>query len=114
MYIESGNNKKILHKCINNNNNNNNNNKRKEQRPSDSTENNGNHTEETQYGPTQSPPNIVFGQENGKKLNKRIRWNREEMKEVSWCFTYIEEKILQKTAILGTSLIAWKVLQCEA
>jgi len=54
----------------------------KEQRPSDSTEKNGNHTEETQHGQFQSPPNIGVGQENGKKLNKRIQWSREEMKEV--------------------------------
>jgi len=113
MCIESGHNQQILHKRINNNNNNNNN-KRKEQRSSDSTEENGNHTEETQHGPSQSPPNIGFGQENGKKLNKRIRWSREKMKEVLWCFTCIEEKTLQKTAILGTSHIIRKVLQCEA
>jgi len=40
--------------------------KRKEQRSSDSTEENGNHTEETQHGPSQCPPNIGVGQENGK------------------------------------------------
>jgi len=44
--------------------------RRKEQRYSDSTEENGNHTEETQHGPFQSPPNIGVGQENGKKFNK--------------------------------------------
>ena len=63
--------------------------RRKEQRSSDS-----NHTEETQHGPYQSPPNIGDGQENGKKLNKRIRWSQEEMKEVLWCFMYIKEKTL--------------------
>jgi hypothetical protein len=42
----------------------------KEQRSSDSTEENGKHTEETQHGPSQSPPNIGVGQENGKKLNR--------------------------------------------
>ena len=67
----------------------------KEQRSSDSTKENGNHTEETQNGPFQSrPPNIGDGQENGKQLNKRIRWSQEEMKEVLWCFTYIKEKTL--------------------
>jgi len=45
--------------------------RRKEQRSSDSTEENGNHTKETQLGPSQSP-NIGVGQENGKKLNKQI------------------------------------------
>jgi hypothetical protein len=55
------------------------------QRSSDSTEENGNHTEETQHGPSQSPPNIVVGHENGKKMNKRIRWSQEKMKEVLWC-----------------------------
>jgi hypothetical protein len=41
--------------------------RKKEQRSSDSTEENGNHTEETQHGPSQSPPNIGVGHENGKK-----------------------------------------------
>jgi hypothetical protein len=70
--------------------------RRKEQRTSDSTEENGNHTEETQHGPSQSPPNIGVGQENGMKLNKRIRWNHEEMKEVLWCFTYIKVRTLRE------------------
>ena len=68
--------------------------RRKEQRSSGSTEENGNRTEETQHGPSQSPPNIGVGQEHGKKLNKRPRWSREEIKEVLWCFTYIKEKTL--------------------
>ena len=42
--------------------------RRKEQRSSNSIEENGNHTEETQNGPSQISPNIGFGQENGKKL----------------------------------------------
>jgi hypothetical protein len=42
----------------------------KEQRASNSTEKNGNHTEKTQYGPSQSPPNIGVGQQNEKKWNK--------------------------------------------
>jgi len=46
--------------------------RRKEQRSSASTEEKGNHTKETQLGPSQSPPNIGVGQENGKKLNKQI------------------------------------------
>jgi hypothetical protein len=28
------------------------------------------------------------GKKNGTKLNKRIRWGQEEMKEVSWCYMY--------------------------
>jgi len=68
---------------------------RKEQRSSENTEENGNHTQETQHGPSQIPPNIGVGQENGKKLNKRIQWSREEMKEVLWCFMYIKEKTLE-------------------
>jgi len=71
--------------------------RRKEQRSSDSTEENGNHTEETQHAPSQSPLNIGVGQENGKTLNKRIRWSREEMKEVLWCFRYIKEKTLRES-----------------
>jgi len=66
--------------------------RRKVQGSSESSEENGNHTEETQHGPSQSPPNIGVGQENGKTLNKDIRWSREKMKEVFWCFTYIKEK----------------------
>ena len=42
----------------------------------------------------QSPPNIGDGQENGKKLNKRIRWSQEEMKEVLWFFMYIKGKAI--------------------
>jgi len=68
--------------------------RKKEQRSSDSTEENGNHTEETQHGPSQSPPNIGVGHENGTKLNKRIRWSQEEMKEVLWCYIYVKEKTL--------------------
>jgi len=70
--------------------------RRKEQRSSDSTVENGNRNEETQHGPSQSPPNIGVGQENGKTLNKRIRWSREEMKGVVWCFTYIKENTLRE------------------
>jgi hypothetical protein len=70
--------------------------RRKEQRASDRTEENGNHTEETPHRPPQRPPNIGVGQENEKKLNKRIRWCQEEMKEVLWCFTYIKEETLEE------------------
>ena len=56
--------------------------RREEQSSSDSTEENGNRNEETQHGPSQCPSHIGNGQENGKELNKRIRWSREEMKEV--------------------------------
>ena len=44
--------------------------RRKEQGSSDSTKENGNHTEETQYGPSQSPPSIGDGQENGKETEQ--------------------------------------------
>jgi len=67
--------------------------RRKEHRSSDSTEQNDNHTEETQHGSSQSSPNIGVRQENGKKLNKRIQWSREEIKEVLWCFTTIRKHI---------------------
>jgi len=40
--------------------------RRKVQGSSDSTEGNGNRTEETQHGPSQIPPNIGVGQEDGK------------------------------------------------
>jgi len=70
--------------------------RKKEQRSSDSTEENGNHTEETQLGPSQSSPNIGVGHESGTKLNKRIRWSQEEMKEVLWCYMYIKENTQYK------------------
>jgi hypothetical protein len=41
----------------------------KEQRSSNSTEQNGNHTVETQHGPPQIPPNFRAMQENGKEWN---------------------------------------------
>jgi len=65
--------------------------RRKEQNFSDSAEENGNRNEETQHGPLQSPSHIGIGNENRKELNKRIRWSREEMKEVVWCITYIKD-----------------------
>jgi len=69
--------------------------RRKEQRSSDSTEENGNWNEETQHEPSQSPSHIGNVQENGKELNKRIRWSRQEMKEMM-CFSYIKEMTLRK------------------
>jgi hypothetical protein len=68
--------------------------RRKEQISSNSIEENGNNTEETPRGPSQIPPNIGAGQENGKEWNKRIRWSRHEMKEVLWCFMYTKENTL--------------------
>jgi hypothetical protein len=53
--------------------------RKKEQRFSDSTEENGNRTEETQHRPSQTPPNIGVGHENGTKLNKRIQSSQERM-----------------------------------
>jgi len=70
--------------------------RRKDQRSCGSTEENGNHTKKTQNGPSQSPTNTGIGQECGKKLNKGIRWSREEMKEVFWSFTIIKEKTLRQ------------------
>ena len=69
---------------------------RKEQRSSHSTEENGNRNEETHHGPSQSPSHIRNRQENVKKLNKRFRWSRAEMKEVVWCFTYFKEMTLRE------------------
>jgi len=70
--------------------------RREEQRSSNSTEENGNWNEETQHEPSQSPPNMGVGQENGNALIKRIRCSREEMKEVLWCFTFIKGKTLKE------------------
>jgi hypothetical protein len=46
--------------------------RRKEQRSSNSTEDGVNHTEETQHGPSQIPPNIRVRHEIGKEWNKRF------------------------------------------
>jgi hypothetical protein len=54
-----------------------------------STEN-GNHTEENQHGPTPIPPNFGLTNDTGNKCNKWIRWSKEEMKAVVWCFIYIQ------------------------
>jgi hypothetical protein len=66
-----------------NNNNNNNNNQR--------TTENGNHTEETQHGPSPAPPDIGATAKQGSIYNKRIRWSREEMKEVVWYFLCVKD-----------------------
>jgi hypothetical protein len=50
--------------------------RRKQEISSNRIEENGNHTEETLRGPSQIPPNIEAGQENGKEWNKRIQWNQ--------------------------------------
>jgi hypothetical protein len=52
---------------------------------------NGNHTEETQKGPAPAPTNIGITTKQGNKYNKRIRWSKEEMKEVVWCIQYVKE-----------------------
>jgi hypothetical protein len=41
---------------------------RKEERSFNNTEENGNHTGQTQHGPSQIPPNIGVGQENAKQI----------------------------------------------
>jgi hypothetical protein len=55
------------------------------------TTENGNRTEETQHGTSPAPPNIRATAKQGSTSNKRIRWSREEMKEVVWCFLYVKE-----------------------
>jgi hypothetical protein len=60
-----------------------------------STEN-GNHTEETQHGPTPIPPNIRLTNDTGNKCNKWIRWHKEEMKEVVSCSMYIKATTLME------------------
>jgi hypothetical protein len=57
------------------------------------TTENGNRTEETQHGPSPAPPNIGATAKQGSTCNKRIRWSREEMKEVVWCFLYAKNKL---------------------
>jgi hypothetical protein len=58
--------------------------------PHEQTTENGNHTEETQHGPSSAPPSIIATAKQGSKYNKRIRWSKEEMKEVVWCFLYVK------------------------
>jgi hypothetical protein len=55
------------------------------------TTENGNHTEETQHGPSPAPPNTGITTKQGSKYNKRIPWSKEEMKKVVWCFLYVKE-----------------------
>jgi hypothetical protein len=43
-------------------------------------------TEETQHGPAPIPPSIGDKEDTEKKVNERILRNKEEMKEVLWCF----------------------------
>jgi hypothetical protein len=62
------------------------------QEPSDErTTENGNHTKETQQGPAPAPPNIGITTKQVNKYNKRILCNKEEIKEVMWCFVYVKE-----------------------
>jgi hypothetical protein len=56
------------------------------------TTENGNHTEETLRGPSPAPPNIGDTAKQGSTCNKRIRWSREEMKEVVWCFFCVKDR----------------------
>jgi len=43
---------------------------RRKERSSDSTKENGNHTEETQHGPSQSPPSIGEGAKKWKEIEQ--------------------------------------------
>jgi hypothetical protein len=74
-----------------NNNNNNNNQQQQHHHHHERTTENGNHTEETQHGPSPAPPNIGATAKQGSTFNKRIRWSREEMKEVVWCSLCVKE-----------------------
>jgi hypothetical protein len=56
------------------------------------TTENGNHTEETQHGPSPAPPSIGATDKQGSTYNKRIRWSREEMKEVVWCILCVRDR----------------------
>jgi hypothetical protein len=43
-------------------------------------------------GPSPEPPSIGATAEQGSKCNKRIRWRREGMKEVAWCFLCVKDR----------------------
>jgi hypothetical protein len=62
----------------------------------------GNHTEETQHG----PPSIRDKEHIEKKVNKWIRWNKDEMKEAAWCFRYVKEMTCTQNYKLAYEL--WK------
>jgi hypothetical protein len=66
----------------------------------------GNCTEETEHGPVSVPPRIGDKEHTEKEVNKRIRWNKEETKEVVWCFRYVKETTCAEKYKLAHDL--WK------
>jgi len=66
----------------------------------------GNCTEENQHDPAPVPPSIGDKEHTEKKVNKRIRWNKEETKEVVWCFRYVKETTCTENYRLAYDL--WK------
>jgi hypothetical protein len=46
------------------------------------SEENGNHTEETQYGPTPVPPNVGLTNDTGNKCKNQIRWSKRKLKKL--------------------------------
>jgi hypothetical protein len=71
--------------------------RRIEQRSSNSSDENGNHSEETQHGPSLIPPNIAVRQEYGKERNKWIWWSQKERKKC--CGVSCASKTRQKKTI---------------
>jgi len=66
----------------------------------------GNRTEQTQHGPAPAPPSIEDKEHTEKKVNKWIRCNKEDMKEVLWCFRYVKETTCTEKYKLAHDL--WK------
>jgi hypothetical protein len=54
----------------------------------------GNRTEEIQHGPAPLRPNVGITNYTGNNSNKLIQWDKQEMKEVVWCFMYVKATAL--------------------
>jgi hypothetical protein len=66
----------------------------------------GNCTEETQHDPAPVPPGIGDKEHTERKVNEQIQWNKEEMKEVVWCFRHVKETTCTENYKLAYDL--WK------
>jgi len=78
----------------------------RQQTSNDQSAENNSHTEETQHGPAPVPTDIRITNDTGNSSNKRIQWSKKEMKEVLWCFMYVEAKTL--TEIYRAAYALWR------
>jgi hypothetical protein len=52
--------------------------------------------EDAQHGPAPVPPDIGITNYAGNNSNKRIRWSKEKMREVVWCFMHVKATTLRE------------------